>query len=269
MRRHKPLLYWLFGKKNNVNLFELIRFTFGFSFEYLGKKKLKSLTLEKDFFKADFVGFRNPIFWPKKFPISSLFQVAAELLYINWWNYEIPENPINPTDVVLDCGAAEGAFSLYIANRCKKVYAIEPHALFVKAMEKTFQGINNIEVLPIGVGESKGHLKLSNDGIMSQINISDGVEVELDTIDNLFFHKNIEVNYIKADLEGFEISMLRGAEKTIAKWKPKLSITTYHYQEDWENTFSYLKKICPEYTIKGIGITDKFGTPIMLHAWIN
>jgi len=70
-------------------------------------------------------------------------------------------NPINIGDVVLDCGAAEGAFALLIAQKCQKVYAIEPHPLFIPAMKKTFHGINNIEILPIGVGEVKGLLKLS------------------------------------------------------------------------------------------------------------
>lgn len=269
MRRHKPLLYWLSGKTNNVSFIDLLRFTFSLPFKYLGKRKLISITEDNEYFCATFQGFPQPIFWPKKFPISSLYQVATELLYKNWWNYEIAETAIKPLDCVLDCGAAEGAYSLQIASRCKKVYAIEPNSHFVNAMKKTFQNIPNIEILPIGVGDKKGQLKLSNDGIMSQINSNDGVVVEVDSVDNLFYHKNIKVDLIKADLEGFEVNMLQGAEMTIKKWQPRLSITTYHFRDDFQKTYDYLKKVCPAYTIKGVGITDQFGTPVMLHAWVN
>lgn len=269
MRRHKPLLYWLSGKKNNVGLFDLLRFTFSMPFKFLGKQKLRSITDENEYHRALFEGFPQPIYWPKNFPIDSLYQVVTELAYKNWWNYEIPETSVQPGDCVLDCGAAEGAFSLLVAGRCKKVYAIEPNTHFVNAMTKTFQGINTIEIMPIGVGDQKGHLKLSNDGIMSQLNSSDGIVVDVDTIDNLFYKNDIKVDFIKADLEGFEVNMLHGAEMTIKKWKPKLSITTYHFKDDFQNTYNYLKKICPDYTIKGTGITDQFGTPVMLHAWIK
>jgi len=269
MRRHKPFIYWIKGKNNNVSFSELIRFTFSLPFKQLGKNKVKSVVAEGNYYKVQFEGFLQPIYWPKDFPLYSLYQVAAELLYRNWWNYEINENKVEEGAVVIDCGAAEGGFAMQVANRCKKVYAIEPHPRFVEAMKKAFFNINNVEILPLGVGDKITNMRRLDDGIMSKIDNDKGIQVEINTIDNLFYIKNIKVNFIKADLEGFELSMLRGAENTIKTWKPKLSITTYHNQDDYKNISDYIKQICPEYIIKGVGITDSFGTPVMLHAWVK
>lgn len=268
MKRLKIFLYWLLGRNSNVGFFEVVGFVFTMPFHILGKRKEESLTKEGSYYKGKFDGFSKPIYWPEKFPVDTLYQVSAELLYKNWWNYEIPGTAVKPNDVVLDCGAAEGALALQLCDRCQKVYAIEPHPLFVSAMQKTFEGIRNIEIIPKAVGEAKGTLMLSNEGIMSSLGSTNGISVEVDTIDNLFLKQNIKVDYIKADLEGYEVTMLKGAEQTIRKWKPKLAITTYHAKDDYKNTYEFLKKICPEYNIKGIGITDQFGTPIMLHAWV-
>jgi FkbM family methyltransferase len=269
MKRHKPLLHWILGKKNNVSLFGLLKFTFSGSFENLGKRKLTSLVKNGDDYEAKFQGFPGPIYWPSSFPLSSLYQIAAELLYKNWWNYETYENSVDENDCVIDCGAAEGAFTLMIANRCKKVFAIEPHPKFVESMKRTLAGLANVEIIPIGVGSEKGKLNLSSDGIMSQLTGAEGIEVEIDTIDNRFFNKNVKVDFIKADLEGFELKMLEGAEMTIKTWEPRLSITTYHFEKDFANTKEFLHRICPKYTIKAVGLTPDYGTPIMLHAWID
>lgn len=262
-------MHWVKSKRSNVTLWDVLRFTFLPPFAFLGKRKCTRIEKEGLFYKADFKGFPSSIFWPINFPMSTLYQVAAELLYKNWWNYEIDENPIHSDDCVIDCGAAEGAFSLQVVSKCKKVYAIEPHPAFVSAMKKTFKNLSNIELLPIAVGENKGLIRLSDGGIMSKVNSDSGIDVEMETIDNLFFHKKIKVDYIKADLEGYELKMLVGAELTIKNCKPKLSICTYHYKDDFKNTYEYLKEVCPDYTIKGVGITAEYGTPVMLHAWIK
>ena len=50
-------------------------------------------------------------------------------------------------------------------------------------------------------------------------------------------HELETVNYIKMDIEGSEMRALRGAERTIQRFRPKLAICVYHRPADlWEIT---------------------------------
>ena len=42
------------------------------------------------------------------------------------------------------------------------------------------------------------------------------------------------ISFIKADVEGYERELLLGAEETIRRFHPKLSICTYHLPDDWK-----------------------------------
>ncbi|OGE45041.1 hypothetical protein A3B39_05450 [Candidatus Daviesbacteria bacterium RIFCSPLOWO2_01_FULL_37_10] len=101
-------------------------------------------------------------------------------------------------------------------------------------------------------------------GILSSNTIS---PVDIKTIDQLFFEKNIKITYLKADLEGYEMQMLKGASKTIKKFKPKIAITTYHKKNDHIYICNFLKKLNPSYHFYLRGVDRRHGNPIMLHAW--
>jgi predicted LPLAT superfamily acyltransferase len=92
--------------------------------------------------------------------------------------------------------------------------------------------------------------------------------VRIDTVDNLFFKRGIKIDYIKADLEGYEVEMLRGASKTIKSFSPKIAITTYHRYDHADKIVRLLKDINPKYKIKLKGLHAN-GTYVMLHAWTD
>ncbi len=59
------------------------------------------------------------------------------------------------------------------------------------------------------------------------------VEVPLVTIDQLVEEVGLErVDFIKLDIEGAEQNALRGANQTLAQWKPRLGVATYHLPND-------------------------------------
>ena len=53
--------------------------------------------------------------------------------------------------------------------------------------------------------------------------------------------------YIKIDIEGAELSALRGATATIQKYKPYIAICTYHRMADILEIPRYIKSICEDY----------------------
>lgn len=232
-----------------------------------GKSRVDSIEDSGKYWKIKFKGLQ-PLFYPKDLPLYDLYIVAGEnYTSTNWHYYAIPETKITKDDIVVDCGAAVGTFTLSILH-AKKIYAIEPLPKFVEAMSCTFKKNKNVSILPVAVGEREGKLSMFDGSFGSIIdNRENGVKVKVTTIDNLFYNKGQCVTYIKADLEGWDLEMLKGAEKTIKKNRPKIAITTYHKKDDHIKIMKFLKKIHPTYNIKWKGIDKLWGNPVMLHAW--
>ena len=55
------------------------------------------------------------------------------------------------------------------------------------------------------------------------------------------------VDYIKLDIEGAELDCLKGAAKSIIRWKPKMAISAYHKPEDIWTLALYVKSLRSDY----------------------
>jgi len=133
--------------------------------------------------------------------------------------------------VSLDVGANLGLFTYFLSRASKKVYAFEPNPYPLRSLKSVID--KNVEIIPIALGNSDKDIKLripkskkgwtSNGASFVNINLNLGKElnVTMRKIDSL----NIEnIGLIKIDVEGFEMDVLRGAEKTLRQQKPKLII---------------------------------------------
>ena len=63
----------------------------------------------------------------------------------------------------------------------------------------------------------------------SAINTSGELEIEADTLDNIY---NKKISFIKKDLEGAEYNALIGCKKTIQRDRPILAISIYYKPDD-------------------------------------
>lgn len=267
-RRIALAKHWLFTNKNNIPLPELLTKVFEKTCDLKAKPYIEEVLDQDEYFKVKLKGLSDYLYYPKSMAMQSLYQVITESTYENQWHfYEIPQTKVGINDVVVDCGAAEGMFSLMVANRCAKVYAIEPLPTFVKSLNYTFVRFKNVEVVPCALSDQPGVAYMDDKDISSSISNKGNVQVKIETIDNLFFSKGIKIDYLKADLEGYDLDMLKGAVKTIAQSKPKVAITTYHKAEHAEQIKKILLSIRPDYEIKVKGIEERAGAPVMLHAW--
>lgn len=220
-------------------------------------------------------GFENQFIFPNNVPYHNFAQVISEGMQPNHWHfYEIQNTKVQPNDVIVDCGSAEGFFAYKNLKKAKKIYLIEPLPIFVESLNKNFLNETNIEILPIALGNENASATIvlnESSPIASKIstsNFPNGVPIEIKTIDSLFYEKGIEINYLKADLEGFEESMILGALKTIKTYKPKIAITVYHIGQDANRLISLIKTEVPEYKHLLKGIEPIEGKPVMLHMWI-
>ena len=55
------------------------------------------------------------------------------------------------------------------------------------------------------------------------------------------------IGFIKLDIEGFEMSALKGAEKTLLRDKPFLAVCVYHKPGDVLEIMDYLHTLVPDY----------------------
>ena len=113
--------------------------------------------------------------------------------------------------IIGDIGTAEGCFSLDVIDRAKHIYLFECENEWIEALEKTFlPWKEKITIVNKFVGDK------SNDYCT--------------TLDDFF--EEIELDYIKADIEGAELSMLYGAKKTLKNKIKTINICAYHNPED-------------------------------------
>jgi FkbM family methyltransferase len=214
----------------------------------------------------------DPLIAPRTQPLRSVLQVISEHYDSRHWHYyEIPQTRVDQSDVVVDCGAGEGLFSLKASGVAKQVYAIEPLPEFVKSLNLTFAQHDNVEVVQCALSNASGTVAMTRQGIHSRIisgesnQVDDRVIVKAKTIDELFLDREFGFSYLKADLEGYEMEMIEGASESIIRYRPKIAITTYHYENDPVAIIRFVKDLVPSYQIRAKGIDYKKGNPVMLH----
>jgi FkbM family methyltransferase len=150
-------------------------------------------------------------------------------------------------DVVIDCGANVGLFSIFCNTKgIKKVYAFEPVQENLDILKRTVELNNpekNIVIVNKGLSNVNDTVKISISGVAFEF-------IEVVKLDDFIEENNIQkVDFIKADIEGAERLMLEGAKRTLKKFKPKLAICTYHLKDDVEVLTKIIMDANPEYEI--------------------
>jgi FkbM family methyltransferase len=106
----------------------------------------------------------------------------------------------------------------------------------------------SLQALPFGVWSHVDILSF-NEGQTSSSSFSDDFEqvihVSVVDLDSLFLGCNI--NYIKMDIEGAELSALRGSSQIIREQAPNLAICVYHKPEDLWKIPKVIDELQPNY----------------------
>ena len=269
MRRLKILFFWVFINKNNVSLSELIYFLFKPTIHSIAKKHILKID-KKENFEITLINYPNKVFWPKEFSIDRLNQVIAETFDTKDWHYYQKKNTVvEDGEIVLDIGTAEGLFPITIIDKCSHIYMVEPSKIFNNCLNQTFNFFSEkVTILNTAVGNEDGIILFDENSLDGMINTksTNDNNVTINKIDTLF--KNKRITYLKADIEGFELEMLKGAEQTIKAYKPKIAITTYHTENNPEEIISLITGFVPEYNYYVKGIYEKTPKPILIHFWI-
>ncbi|AEM38272.1 methyltransferase FkbM family [Pyrolobus fumarii 1A] len=158
------------------------------------------------------------------------------------WFAEIYPRPPRDARVLVDIGAFAGESSIWMYDRVNgeaKVLAFEPDPSVLEALRYNIE-INKLEnnVVPLGyaLSDKTGKMILSAQEGMSSITFSTSErkhEVSVVTLDSILEKLSIKtVEYVKIDVEGAEVNVLRGAKRTLREYRPVMAVSVYHRPRD-------------------------------------
>lgn len=165
---------------------------------------------------------------------------------------------VNKGDIVIDCGANMGLYSAVASREGGIVYAFEPSKYIIdKYLHITAEGNPNITIVNMALSDKKGEEEfLIDEGNIGHSRLKKDLQgtrterVIMTTIDDFVKEQKLEkVDFIKADIEGAERNMLKGAEWVLKHFAPKLSICTYHLPDDPEVLEKIIKDANSNYIV--------------------
>lgn len=137
----------------------------------------------------------------------------------------------NPQGIFLDIGSNIGNHTLFMFqnNLIQFAYCFEPVQDTFQILQKNIflnKLQNKVKLFNVGVGETQGMAQISsyskNNTGMSQLRISNDGNIPIIAIDDIQFEQNI--SFVKIDVEGFELNVIKGMLETIKIHKPTLFI---------------------------------------------
>jgi len=90
--------------------------------------------------------------------------------------------------------------------------------------------------------------------------------IEVYTMDS--FLQGKPVSFIKVDVEGMEMDLLRGARNTILTYRPKMAICAYHYPSDLFEIAEFVRELVSEYRFSLRQHVPIFGD-FVLYCYVN
>lgn len=181
-----------------------------------------------------------------------------------------------PGDHVVDAGACFGDTALAFAHAVGaggRVYAFDPmedHVFMIRHNIGLNPAIGNIAVFPTGLADTDCDADASRLPRGVDVGFSvrrHGAGVPLRRLDRLVEEAAVErVDFLKMDIEGAELSALRGAEASIRRFRPKLAISLYHNPEDYFTIPEFIRDLDLGYRMHLENYTISSGETVLYAA---
>jgi FkbM family methyltransferase len=163
------------------------------------------------------------------------------------YNKTTPALKVKPGDYVIDAGGCWGDTALYFAHEVGeegRVFTFEFAPENLEVLDRNLvmnpDLASRIELDKRALWNVSGEVIdcFSNGPGTSldqsrHVNGHESLQVTTISIDDLVKVKNLpRVDFIKMDIEGAELSALKGAEQTLRDFRPRLAISLYHNESD-------------------------------------
>jgi FkbM family methyltransferase len=139
-------------------------------------------------------------------------------------------------DVFFDIGAHFGYYSAIVAminNGSGKIFAFEPRPMNAKFFRKHMKinDFKNVTLIEAAVGESDKDVRFDtgHGSATGRVSAEGDLRVKQVSIDRMVEDGSLPVpGFIKIDVEGGEIEVLKGSKEVISKYRPKMIIATHN-----------------------------------------
>ena len=138
------------------------------------------------------------------------------------------DNLIAEGDVILECGGHHGCTAIVLSRwvgHTGKVITFEALPANCDIIRKNIEqnGIDNIQLERKAVGAQKGAITVTSSSNSSVSLSGGGIQVDMVSLD---MYEHLHPTLLKIDVEGFEVQVLQGAQKILAR-RPKLAIEVH------------------------------------------
>ena len=155
----------------------------------------------------------------------------------------------------IDCGAYIGDSVLVLKEYAPKmIYCYEFSEPNLKAFKNTMRSnkiTSGYTLIPEALSDKKFRMQVRNtDDIYSGeelIQSNNGHWIDVTSIDEEAKKYNFNVGFIKMDVEGSGLSVVKGAINTIKKQRPVMSIAVYHNEEELFGIKPFLESQLKDY----------------------
>ncbi len=171
----------------------------------------------------------------------------------SYYSHYFVKNLIQQGETVIDIGGNLGYFTKIfsrLVGKTGRVYTVEPIELYRQVLEKNISSLQNVTILPYALGENDGTILMGNPssdkhrhGLMRVLKkdetqfIAAEEKYEVAMKHPLHLFESLgKIDYIKCDIEGYEIPVIPLMEPLIARQLPLMQIET-----EGENKFLILE----------------------------
>jgi len=123
---------------------------------------------------------------------------------------------IKPGDNVVDAGAGWGAYAITAGLLGANVWAYEPHPTYVMDLAENVK-LNGL----------MDKIHMFQAGLSVTDHVTDWDELQNVRMLSLDEHLHRKIDFIKIDVEGQELEVLKGASQTISRYKPRILIEAH------------------------------------------
>jgi FkbM family methyltransferase len=144
--------------------------------------------------------------------------------------FEMAMKHVRNKRTCLDIGAHVGLWSRSLAREFQTVVAFEPVPEHIECFRRNLAGVTDrvtkkvyIYEYALGSADCKLHIGVTpeNSGNAHILTGGAGIEVRVKRLDDHVFH---DIDFIKIDVEGFELDVIKGGAATIKAHKPVMVV---------------------------------------------
>lgn len=177
-------------------------------------------------------------------------------------NALVTDHFVRPGATVIDVGASWGPFTYHLARRVGTsgvVYSYEPHPANAEVLQRVAKARPGVHFRPVAVSDTAGsgemsvprqgkHRVTAQSSLAHGFDAVDGVDVDTLVVPTVRLDDEIgtaQVDFVKIDVEGYELAVLRGGASMFRRCLPPLliEIEQRHLAVPIEDVFQNIQEL--------------------------